>query len=335
MPLKNITGFWPVAIALGGNIFIAVIKFVAAAASGSSVMFSEAVHSVADTLNQFFLLVGIRRSVMKPSAQFEYGYGNERFFWALVSACGVLFVGAGITGYRGFLSLASPAHVEVTPLVIFVLLISLAIEGYTFSVAAKELEKAMPEDNWWKRVRRADPSTLAVVLEDGIAVLGVIVALLSLGLAYYTGQGIWDALGSLAIAALLGFAAITLILKNRLYLIGQSMPAMMREEVITLVEADPAIEKVIDFKSSTLGLGSYRIKCEVEFNGPALLRDAYREDGMREEFDDVDGDFEEFKKFLSDYADRIPRLIGKRIDLIETAIRKRFPSIRNIDIEIN
>src|SRR3989339_1583966 len=66
MSLSNTQGYLPVAIALGGNALVTVIKGLAAAASRSSAMLSEAVHSFADTLNQLLLLIGLRRSLRKP-----------------------------------------------------------------------------------------------------------------------------------------------------------------------------------------------------------------------------------------------------------------------------
>src|SRR5689334_12980474 len=136
MSVQNTKGFWPVVAAIGGNLFVTAIKFMAAALSNSSSMFSEAIHSLADTINQILLLVGLKRSTKKPDDYFEYGYGNERFFWALVSACGVLFVGAGVTGYNGVAALAMPHDIEFSPLIFGVLFISLVIESYTFRVAA-------------------------------------------------------------------------------------------------------------------------------------------------------------------------------------------------------
>ena len=111
MALQSTKGFWPVAAAIGGNFFVTVIKFFAAVTSGSSSMLSEAVHSLADTVNQILLLIGLGRSIKKADESFEYGYGNERFFWALISACGVLFVGAGVTAYNGISALTNPHEV--------------------------------------------------------------------------------------------------------------------------------------------------------------------------------------------------------------------------------
>lgn len=335
MTLKNTKGFWPVLAAVGGNFFVTIIKFSAAVVSNSSSMLSEAIHSLADTINQVLLLIGLQRSTKKADETFEYGYGNERFFWALISACGVFFIGAGVTGFNGIATLARPHHVEFSSLVFGVLFVSFIIEGYTFLVAARALKKDFPDASWNERISQADPSTLSVFLEDAVAVLGIFVASVSIILSYITGNVVWDAMGSLIIAVLLAAVAVTLIVKNRSYLIGKALPKDIQEEVLEFLNAEPVVEKVIDFKSVTVGFGSYRIKCEIEFNGSALLREAYQMENLRDEFEEIKNDFETFKRFSVDYADRIPRLIGRKIDEIEVHIKKMHPSIKHIDIEIN
>ncbi len=335
MALQHTEGFWPVTAAIGGNAIVTIIKFLASGISGSSSMFSEAIHSLADTVNQILLLIGLGRSRRGADESFEYGYGNERFFWALISACGVLFVGAGVTMYTGFLRLSEDRHIEFSPVIFAVLFISLLVESYTFWIAARALRRSFPDLPWLERLQAADPSTLSVYLEDAVAVIGVCVAAVSISLSYYTENPVWDAAGSVVIGTLLGAVAITLILKNRTYLIGHAMPEEMREDVIALLEADPSIEKVIDFKSSTVGFSKYRIKCELEFNGSALMKNIFKRSPLRGQYEEVHNDFEAFKKFSVDFADRIPRLIGNKIDELEARIKKRFPTVRHIDIEVN
>ena len=335
MTLHETRGLLPVLAALAGNVLVTLAKFVAAFASGSSVMFSEAIHSGADTANQILLLIGLRRSLKKADDTFEYGYGNERFFWALLSACGIFFVGAGVTGYKGIVSFVEPGVVEFDWIVVVVLLFSLLVEGYSFYVAASDLAHTSHEFTWRARLQSADSATLAVLLEDAIAVFGVVVASAALLLSYYTGDTAWDGVGSIIIALLLAAVAIILILKNRAYLLGKSMPEALQDDVVTLLEADPAIERVIDFKSTSVGWDVYRIKFEVEFNGSSLAREAYGQSNMRQQYDEIGNDFEAFKRFSAEYADRIPRLMGRKVDEIEKRIRARFPSIRHIDIEIN
>ena len=335
MSLRATRGFVSVFVAILGNAFVTVIKFIAASVSGSSAMFSEAVHSLADTLNQVLLLVGLRQSLKKADDRHEYGYGNERFLWALISACGIFFVGAGVTFFNGLEAFREPKQVEFSLLIFAVLAVSFVVEAYTLGVAVREIKRHFPDLGWKERLQKADSATLGVLFEDSVAVLGVVIVTLCLTLSYYTQNPIWDALGSLVVSLLLAFVAVFLVIKNRAYLLGKSLSDEIREEVVAFLEKEPAIKKVIDFKSSALGLGVYRIKCEVEFNGSALLKKSNRGQSLREQYDSVSGDFEEFKKFTVEYADRIPRLMGKKVDEIEAKIRVRFPMIHHIDIEIN
>ena len=328
-------GIGPVVAALLGNSAVTLIKSAVALSSGSSAMFSEAVHSFADTLNQALLLIGLRRSRKKADEEFGYGYGFERFFWALISACGIFFVGAGVTIYHGISSLQHPGAVSIDTTIFVVLFVAFAIESWTLIVAVRALRDAHPELSWRDRYTHADPTTLAVFLEDGIAVIGVIVAAAAISISYVTQNVAWDAWGSIAIGSLLAVAAVMLIVKNRQYLIGRSIPERDRMGILELLAKESAIERVIDFKSTVLDIGVYRIKCEVEFNGSALLDAEHQMGELRNDFEKIKNDYEEFKKFYVDYADRVPRLIGKRIDEIESRIRDQFPKVRHIDIEIN
>ncbi len=335
MAVMHNTGFVPVAAALGANFLITIIKGVAAALSGSSVMFSEAIHSLADTLNQLLLLIGVGRSTKKADEGFHYGYGQERFFWALISACGIFFIGAGVTLYRGVSSLLHPEPLELHALVFIVLTVSFIFESITLWIAIRELRRAHPDTSWREQLTRSDPATLAVLLEDGVALIGVVVAAIAIGFSFYTGNELWDAVGSIIIGALLGATAILLIIKNRSYILGRAIPKDERDAIIEALTSEPAIERVIDFKSSVLGIGVYRIKCEVEFNGSALFEETFQRSNLRREYDEVKDDFEAFKRFCVDYADRIPRLMGKKIDEVEKMLRQRFPAVHHIDIEIN
>ena len=136
---------------------------------------------------------------------------------------------------------------------------------------------------------------------------------------------------------MLAVIAVVLIAKNREYLIGRTIPDDMEEEIIEMIECDPAIEKVLDFKSTTLDVGIYRIKCDIEFNGYTLLNEIYHSKSttLRADYDDVKDDYEEFKKFCAEYADRLPRLVGKKIDDLESKLKDKYPGVKYIDIELN
>lgn len=333
--VSKIHGRRSVLLALTGNAIITVFKFVGFFVSGSSALFSEAVHSFADTMNQSLLLVGIKRSLKKADAEFAYGYGQERFLWALISACGIFFLGAGVTAVHGVQALSQKGHVTYSSMIFYILIASFIIEAYTFWAAVWELKAGQIGVSMKKLLRDGDPTVIAVIYEDGVALLGVFVAFISISLSKYTGNSYWDGIGSIIIGLMLAAVAILLISKNRSFLIRKSIPESVKTQIIGLLEEDPAIERVIDFKSSVLDIGRYHIKCEIEFNGPALFQEIYQRNSLQQEFDDIDGDFVEFKKFFLENLDRVPRVMGRRIDQIEKRIMAEVPAATHIDIEIN
>lgn len=338
MHLKNsqkISGLFPVVCALAGNTFITIIKFIGFFISGSGSLFSEAIHSLADSFNQGLLMIGLKLSIKKADEDFSYGYGQERFLWALISACGIFFLGAGVTIYHGINSLMHKEIIHIGNIVFIILFVSFFIEIFTFISAFRELKKTSKEDDLLKILNNGDPTTIAVLYEDGVAVIGVLIALISIFLTKITGSFYWDAIGSILIGIMLGVVAVLLISKNRGYLIGKNIPEKTKERIIEILEAEPTIEKVLDFKSSVLDVNQYQIKCEVEFNGPALIRRVYKNEIIKSEYEIIKNDYGEFTKFLVDYIDKVPRLIGSQIDEIERKIQKEIPEIKHIDIEIN
>lgn len=329
------TGFYPALAALLGNVLVTALKWIGFFLSGSSAMFSEAVHSVADTANQALLLFGIVRARRAPTQEYEYGYGRERFFWALISACGIFFAGAGVTFLHGLEALTAEHVPDVSLLSLAILGIAFVVEGVTLALALWSLSKKYQGKPWAHIFSHGDPVTIAVVYEDSIAVLGVLVALASTYLTNVTNDPRFDAYGSLIIAALLAFIAVLLIRKNHQYLIGRAMPEGMRARIVKMLEKDPIIEKVIDFKSSTLGLDEYRVKCEIEVNGSSLFREMRERRFVSDKFEELDDSEEEFVRFCVEYADRIPRIIGEHINRIEAKVQKAYPSVTHIDIELN
>jgi zinc transporter 9 len=333
---KREPGLVSVVAALVGNFVITILKAVGFAVSGSSSLFSEAIHSLADTANQALLLVGIVKSRRAPDEDSSYGYGLERFFWALISACGVFFVGAGVTIYHGISTVFHPTELVFSPEVFVILSVSFVVELTTFLIAFRELWNERGEGETLAHTfRNGDPTVLAVVYEDGVAVFGVFVAGISVGLSYITGNSVWDAIGSVVIGALLACVAIVLILKNKRFLVAKSIPEEVKERIIEMLVADPMIERVYDFKSSVVELGKYRAKCEVEINGTALFKELSNGIMFKEDYETVKDDYQEFLRYIVDYTDRVPRVIGTRIDELEERIKIEIPAVKHIDIEIN
>ncbi|MEI8008904.1 MAG: cation transporter [bacterium] len=172
-------------------------------ASGSGSLFSEAVHSFADTSNQALLMIGVKRSTKQATDAFSYGYKKERFLWALISACGIFFVGAGVTTYHGITSLITPGEIHISLWTFVILGISFVIESITLGIAIREIKKASTHKKRSLILEHGDPITLAVVYEDSIAVTGVLIAVIGLFCSYITKNPLRDSITSIIIGLLL------------------------------------------------------------------------------------------------------------------------------------
>ena len=333
--MSNSHQSWKVAVlaAIIWNSIVTVLKFTVFFISGSTSMFSEWVHTLADSINQILLYVWIKKSTKKADKKFSYWYWKERFFWALISACWIFFLGAWVTLYHWVEWLLNPSEIENYWLSYLVLILSFFIEGFTLYIALKSVYKK--ENGIIKSIKEADNASYAVILEDSVAVLWVTIAFFAILLTKVTWYLFFDSIGSIIIWLLLGWVAILLIIKNKDYLMWQSIDELEKEGIIELIESDPLIIKVLDFKSEIIDIGAYIIKCEVEFNWTALMKEINKNWFLQDEYEDAKDKYEYFLRFCVDYANRIPRLIWKNIDTLEWKIKKHHPEIRHIDIELN
>jgi solute carrier family 30 (zinc transporter), member 9 len=208
-----------VSISIATNTAIAAAKAFGWAVTGSPTLFAETIHSVADVANQVLLKVGEVRGRRGPDAQHPFGRGQEKFFWALVSAVSVFFIGCGLNIYHGVHSLAQPAAIApFTPLVLGLLVFALLLESFTFLVALREI-------GGWKSIARNRNNTtvLAVLLEDAVALLGILLTLIVAGVSFLWGpHPAFDAAVAIAVGVLLGAMALFLAAINRRLLIDAS-----------------------------------------------------------------------------------------------------------------
>lgn len=208
-----------VTLSIGTNTAIAAAKGFGWFVTGSPTLFAETIHSLADVANQVLLKIGEVRGKAPADGRHPFGYGQEKYFWALVSAVSVFFVGCGLNLYHGVHSLIQRAPVEpFTPLVLGLLLFALALESFTLVVALREI-------GGWKGLvaNRHNTTVLAVVLEDTVALLGIVLTLVVAGVSFVWGpHPVFDAAVAIAVGGLLGAMALFLAAINRRLLIDIS-----------------------------------------------------------------------------------------------------------------
>jgi len=210
-------------IALAANLGIAASKFVAAAITGSSAMLTEAVHSVVDSTNQLLLIWGRRQAKKPPDRYHPFGYGRELYFWSFVVAVLVFALGAGVSVYEGILHIANP-EAAVSPVVAYVVLfIAFILDGWSTLEAFKEFKSAKGKLGWWQAIRRSkDPAGFIVLLENGAAMAGVVVAAIGMAIAQLTSDPFYDGAASIVIGAILAITAFVLAYESKGLLIGEA-----------------------------------------------------------------------------------------------------------------
>ena len=273
--------------AIISNGIVTLMKFVAASASGSASMMNEAIHSLMDTANQGFLFRGLQESERPADEQYAFGHGQKKYLWNLWSAIGLFSIGAGLglahawhAWHAGapqtegkWVQLAG-VQLHPTTITLVVLIGALLLEGYSFLVASRQFIREMREEGYRNPVKYLsqsdDPTLVAVVLEDSIAMIGLAFAAMGIGLAEITGDYHWDIAFSVLIAAMLGFIAIFLGMVNMRYLadVRDSEAESVFAEV---VKQHPEVERFHDLRSIVLDDNNTILVAEVELREEAVI----------------------------------------------------------------
>ena len=324
--------------AITANSIVTVAKFLGFLATGSGALLSETVHSLADVGNQTLLAIGMKRSQKAPDAEHPFGYGQEAFIWALISAVGMFFLGCGVSLAHGIQSLMhhGEGH-EASTWSIYILLFALVIEGGALLLAVKGLAGAAKEEGltFVEYVKTTDdPFGVAVLLEDGGAVFGVMIALVAVTLAKVTHNPMWDAIGTIAIGCLLGLMAVYLVAKNRTYLVGKAISLKDQTALKKLLEQDPVIEEIAVQRAMVMGTESYKISAEIDLDGRYMADQYLAQQNIGELLASFKSEAD-FQQYLREYSEGLLDQVGDEIDRIEKNIRTVMPKATDIDLEPN
>ena len=342
--------------AIFGNATITVLKFGAAFTTHSAAMMNEAVHSLMDTLNQLFLLMGLVRGSRPADQQYAFGHGQKKYLWNLWSAIGLFSIGCGLGlahawhAYHQLGLVDRPTSVsiigfEVDPIWISaaVLLIALLLEGYVLVIASREFFRRMRADGerspFRYLVSADDPTLIAVLLEDTIAVSGVVIAAAGIGLTRITGNHMWDIGFSVVIAVMLGITAFFLGKINMRYL--TNIRDLDAEQAFRrLIASHREIEKYHDLRSVIIDDTHTVVVAEVE------LREEVMISSMRERIESHERNIlrqipeEKRNEKLIEYIETravIQATLERTeeiIDELESELKKDCPQVSHLTIEV-
>jgi cation diffusion facilitator family transporter len=257
--------------ALFANGVIAILKFVGAFMTGSSGMMAEAFHSVADTTNQVFLLLGLRFYKRRASTKHPFGYGKERFFWSFIAAIFIFGVGATYAIYEGIEKLRHPHPPTNLNWAYWVLSISFVLEAGSIGLAIyQEVKEAHHEGLGFREYLREskDPTAKTVLFEDSAALIGIVIAAVGLLLTDYQVGGVvgayWDGLASIIIGLVLAVVAFVLARTSRGLLLGEAANPKVLAAIKGAIESHPSVERIVELLTMHLAPKQILINAHVK-----------------------------------------------------------------------
>lgn len=255
--------------ALFGNLGIAIFKLIAAIFSRSSTMLAEAYHSFSDTFNQVLLLYGLKKSKKPPDECHRFGHGKEQFFWSFMVAI-ILFGVAGVLSIReGYHKYHHPEPIQHIGLAYLAILVGIIFEAFALSFAVRNIKKEKADEkhrNYIEAIKHSkDPTSLTVLFEDSLALIGLIIAGVAITLVHFTGILVIDAVASAIIGLLLMVFALFLAFETKKLLVGESVTPKKREQILQCINAFDEVNTIISLKTMHLSPEEVVIALEINY----------------------------------------------------------------------
>jgi len=261
--------------ALAANVAIAITKFVVAGMSGSSAMLSEGIHSTVDTGNSLLLLVGIRASQRKASAEHPFGHGKELYFWSLIVAILIFGVGGGVSAYEGIQHIRHPVALESAFWSYVVLAMAALFEGASFTVALRQFLAKKRSGSFWEELHRSkDPANYTVLAEDGAALAGLAAAAIGVFFSHQFDMPAIDGAASVFIGLLLAGVAVLLIREARGLLVGEGVRPETAAAIHALALRTPGVRSAAWPLSMYIGPEDVLLTFDIAFDPDASAADA-------------------------------------------------------------
>jgi cation diffusion facilitator family transporter len=240
--------------ALAANVAIALAKFGAAAITGSSAMIAEALHSLADSVNEILLLVGARRSRRPADLRHPFGHARYRYVYAFLVSLTVFWVGGVLALIEGVSHLAAHEPLGDPRWAFAVLGLAALLEGFSLRTTIRTGRSTKGALSWWQllRVTKA-PEIIVVFLEDLGALIGICIAFVGVTLATLTGEGMWDAVAAIAIGLLLMAIGLLVNRETQSLLIGEAASVEVVEAIREAIASTDAVKAVVDLRTIHVG----------------------------------------------------------------------------------
>jgi cation diffusion facilitator family transporter len=255
-----------VIVALTANIVIALMKFIVAVFINSSALLAEGFHSLADTSNQAFLLLGIRLSTRPPDRIHPFGHGKERYLWAFVVSLSIFIIGAVLSVSEGIAKILHPEPLRQPAWGYLVLALSFFFDGYSWRTAFRELRETIKRRGVLRAIRESKaPAVFIIFLEDSAAIFGLAVAFGGIFLSSFIQNPAFDGAASVVIGIILTLLALVLFHETKSLLIGEGVSDADLRKIRTAIAIVPEVKEVVNILTMHLGPEEILVNLDINF----------------------------------------------------------------------
>jgi len=219
---------------------LTLLKFVIGIASGSVAVLASAIDSLLDTLISVFNFFAIKKSEEKATDEFQYGKGKVQAIAAVIEGTVITISGLYII-YEAIQKAIHGTETTLLTPAIWVMLISIVV---TFALVKYLLSVAKETDNL---VIKSDALHYKTDLWANAAVL------LALGIVYFTGFEIVDALFGFAIGIYIIYSAYEIIVEGIHILLDRAIEREVVEEIEKIIASHPEVNGYHWLKTRTDG----------------------------------------------------------------------------------
>lgn len=249
------------------NLFIMVIKLLAAFLTGSSAILAETVHSFTATFNQVLLWLGVRKGKKEPDSLHPFGFPGNIYFWSFIVAVMLFAAGAVFSIYTGIIKMFRPQPVKDIGFAFIALALAVVVEAAVFYRAFRKINRERQGTKIVEYLRKSKKDELIVVfLEDWAAFISLIMTGVLLYIQYSTGILIFDSIAAVAAGLILLAAAFFVGNETRFLLLGDSASPVLIKKIEKIFTNEESINKIIYLKSLRLGSDNVLLAVKLEFN---------------------------------------------------------------------
>jgi cation diffusion facilitator family transporter len=250
------------------NVVLSALKFIFGTLLNSVSLIADALHSLSDVITSVIVVFGFKISAKPPDAEHPFGHGRAERIVSIVVACLLIVVGFEFL-MSGFERFRNPIPIRPDALVIAMLVGSIFIKEFLYQVSLR----------LGRRINSA--SLKADALHHRTDAISTVLVLIGF-ICFRFGLFSLDGLMGMAVALIIVYAGISIIVESGNFLIGQAPSSSLVDKIKETAAQCNGVNDVHHIHVHDYG-GQLEVTIHVRMKSNIYLDDAHQKASEVEE----------------------------------------------------